>query len=323
MDSRTGVLIVAYARNHEALNLANKSIQAGVSKLFIWIDGPKSANIQISQEKLCASLEAIKAENPDLSLVIYRSHNNFGASASVLAGTSLMFKEVEYGIVLEDDLQVDCDFFWALQACLKDSNKDRDVWMVTGTRLMDENTEASWEYINYPVAWGWGSTKEKWSEILDSIDDINLLSKIQNKKIKGFWKLGHRRAMQGKIDAWDVPLAGIMRALGKKCVIPPVNLVSNIGFDEHATHTKEESWPLGLTRKSIDVGNVIKFRDNTLTENNRYYEKSIYKIKLRHQFNGIYRWASDLLSNRNSARREPLMMRLSKASQLVEKINLQ
>jgi hypothetical protein len=76
-----------------------------------------------------------------------------------------------------------------------------------------------------------------------------------------------------------VPLAAFMRARGYKCLIPNVNLVSNTGFDDFATHTISQRWPLGVTIEEIKL-----FESNYSHNYDLQMESLVLGIKYRHMF---------------------------------------
>jgi hypothetical protein len=242
MHESTGLLLVGYARSNEILKSLRLAISAGVQNIVIWIDGAKSDNILTSQLALINTLNSVKREFPNVNIIIYMAKKNFGAGASVLAATTLLFEQFKYGLVLEDDLIVDEDFFATMEQALMATEYSEEVWMTTGTRLMSENLHGEWEVMNYPVVWGWGTTASKWSSIIEALKVERNFASINDKRLRSYWTLGLKRSMNGEIDAWDIPLAGTMISLGKQCAIPPVNLVTNIGYDGFATHTKFGLW---------------------------------------------------------------------------------
>jgi hypothetical protein len=139
-------------------------------------------------------------------------------------------------------------------------------------------------YSHYPVVWGWATTRSKWVVIREGIlssDNIFVESAIQM-KIKNFLEVGRLRALSRVIDAWDVPLAAFMRAQGYKCLIPNANLVSNTGYDQNATHTTRQKWPLGVAIEEIE-----NFEANYSQNYDLQMESLILCIKQRHFFSKL------------------------------------
>lgn len=308
MLGELAVVIVGYARSSQILDLIEVSITAGVRNVIVWMDGPADGSVKESQTLLISRLEEIRHSlGDDVNLEVYRAKQNFGSGVSVLAATSFMFDRFKYGLILEDDLVVDPDFFESMSAALLETEKNEEIWMVTGTRLMPDNPRGEWELLGYPVAWGWATTSEKWKRISSALRGKLDFSQLPKKSHREFWRIGHSRAIKGRIDAWDIPLAGAMVLEGKKCAIPPVNLVTNIGYDSVATHTKEKIWPLGLIRKTTPMRTNMKIDESTLIHNNSFYEDKVFSIRSRHQFIFLYAPIVQVLKNYRESRRPPLL----------------
>ena len=103
--------------------------------------------------------------------------------------------------------------------------------------------------------------------------------------VSNFWQIGALRAKKGLVDAWDIPLAEVMRRLRKLSVVPPVNLVRNVGFSKLASNTKTQNYPLDLPIERLSDGISL---DNLLLHNSIsgskidfLYENRVYGIALK------------------------------------------
>ena len=75
---------------------------------------------------------------------------------------------------------------------------------------------------------------------------------FKNKKIQKYWMNLFENLYNNKIDTWDGQWVYSIYDKGGVVILPNVNLISNIGFGENATHTKSENifseipaWPIG------------------------------------------------------------------------------
>jgi hypothetical protein len=57
-----------------------------------------------------------------------------------------------------------------------------------------------------------------------------------------YWERSFQHTYAKKLDAWDYRWTLSLWAQGMYCIVPRVNLVRNIGFDELATHTVERDF---------------------------------------------------------------------------------
>lgn len=97
------------------------------------------------------------------------------------------------------------------------------------------------------------------------------------------------RVISGKTDTWDLLMAFYMYRGSKLCILPPVNLVSNIGVDEFATHTKIAEFPMGFPVKPLKKS-YLEISESELHSNklvDRELERRIFRMKRRHFFSPI------------------------------------
>lgn len=313
MQNDLGALIVTYARGYRAEELISKAILAGIKAIFIWMDGPKNQDVAYLQETTLRNIAVIQTAHKNVKFHIYRPRCNYGAAASVLTGCKFMFSIVSTGVVLEDDLDVDATFFRDISIGIDLARQDHSIWMIAGTRTLAIDKDRSWDILNYPVAWGWGTTSTKWNEMFEALSHTQSLAQIESPSKRGFWETGYIRAMAGNTDAWDTPLAAVMLAEKKKCLIPPVNLVTNLGFDEHATHTTKSVWPLGIPRMKLNEGALVCAESKKIQENNEFYEDKIFRIRLRHRFTPLYDRILMVARIQKSKKLAPLMLRIENA----------
>ena len=64
-----------------------------------------------------------------------------------------------------------------------------------------------------------------------------------NNNAKNFWLDTFQRVHDGKIDTWDFQLQFVLFYYHGYAILPNINLVSNLGFGEGATHTKMKNNP--------------------------------------------------------------------------------
>jgi hypothetical protein len=219
------------------------------------------------------------------------------------------------GIVLEDDLRFGIDFCeFAKQALIQYEN-DPEVWMVSGTQHFPNyfgREQVSWS--NYPMIWGWASWSDKWKIMREGLvaqKKIGIKNLLDKKFL--FWSIGANRALSGKVDTWDTPLAFEFQKSKKLCVLPPINLITNIGNDNVATHTFGKDNLLNL--KIEKPPSHLKFTDEPnyrdLHQYNLLLEKNIFKIKFRHIFLPYYSLLFDFIRFPKRNRKLPLLQRIT------------
>jgi hypothetical protein len=120
-----------------------------------------------------------------------------------------------------------------------------------------------------------------------------------------FWATGGNRALTGKVDTWDTQLAFEFMVQEKLCLLPPVNLISNIGNDEVASHTKNTNFSMNLKIGSLETNSysINKPDKTSLFKYNTLLEKKVFKIKWHHLFLPYYSFLFDFIYFPESNRR--------------------
>ena len=275
-------LIVAYKRLENTERLINDCIKFGCPKIYLAVD--KSTGTRNFQKEFYELAEKIH-ERTSIPIYLWNRDENYGLAASVVSGISWFFEYEEAGYILEDDLEVSESFFLWSSNLLDKSQGDDDIWLVSGNNYQDNRTVQS---TNYPLIWGWATSRTKWELILDSIlSSAPTFKSSTDLKVRTYWALNYKKAAAGVVDSWAMLLAATMRGANKSCILPPTNMVSNLGSDLAATHTQINVWPLRepIKNLSIDLIDEMDFPTESTDQVNEFIEKHIYGInKLR------YRW---------------------------------
>lgn len=311
---RHSALVLTYNRLDSALKICNQLIECGVSSIYVSIDGGKTKELKRNQEKLISDLHLLSIES-QIQICIRHSRKNLGVSAGVISGVDWFFERVDSGYIFEDDLLFGEDFLDFSDRGLEFFYNDETVWMISGNQYL--SSDSIW--TNYPLIWGWATWKTKWVEFRSLLLGPKLTFSPQSTRfrVKQFWEIGFARAISGRLDSWAVPYASQMLSRQKLCLLPPVNLVSNIGVDDYASHTQESAWHTGWNRGNLD--NFPKFSGNwnldskprNCSRQNRLLEREIYRIRFRHVFIKIY---SRLFDSYRFESRSSLLSRLSESA---------
>ena len=302
MSVNIPVLIVTYARPQGLKNLLELSMNSGVKNFYVAIDGPKNSQVQNLQNEMLGVISNFEHSN-GIKVNLWMRKENLGAAVSVVTAIDWFFTNECMGIVLEDDLRPSPDFYTFASAGLNFYRNDRNVWMISGSRMNPETADpVSNDWSFYPMIWGWAGWRDKWLEMRQVFEekDKGRLSTVLNRKYN-FWFIGSSRAKKGVIDAWDVPLAFAQWSRRKLSVIPPVNLVSNVGFDTHATHTSGTSFPLNHPTSKLSP--LFAFEQQPEFGSAESYdailERSLFRIRRHHILLRFYGPVLNKIGRRN------------------------
>ena len=111
-------------------------------------------------------------------------------------------------------------------------------------------TEESYYFSRYPLCWGWASWRRAWRHFdveltaWKNAEEQNrdaFLLRFDDARERAYWRRALDATAAGEIDGWDYQWAFACIRIRGLAGVPSRNLVSNIGFNTQATHTKGES----------------------------------------------------------------------------------
>lgn len=322
-------LLICHVRHSHTGRVLEKLERFGIRRIYVSVDGPRNEKDREMQFNLFAELDARSKNFPKFEL--RKSEENQGIGVAVISAVDWFFRNEQMGVVIEDDLDFDLDFLRYAEVALNVFETNREFWMISGSRLIpgdleQEKVQRKSLVCNYPIIWGWASWADRWKEMLEGIVQFPNQEVKLSSQVKNFWKVGHKRVSKGIVDTWDIPLATSMRYLGKKCLMPPVNLVSNLGFDVFASNKMNSGFPLGIQIRNLpelhsQFFEEIKAQASTdsseIQEVNHILERHVFGIKKRHS---IIEWYSAVLDHFKiiGKVRTPLINRLLNQKQVSE-----
>lgn len=238
------ILYLIFNRLEETQQSFASIKQAKPKYLFIAADGPridKKGESQICKEIREYVLNEI---NWECELKTLFRENNLGCGLAVSGAITWFFENVEMGLIIEDDIVCSPDFFIFSSYILNRYRYHPKVFGVKGTHLINKRSKYSYHFSRFPSIWGWGTWKECWMKYNyePEIDDNKIKKYFSPLKDVGYYFIDFFKKTDFlKIDTWDYQWFYCVIENGGLVAEPSLNLVSNIGFSENATHTKEKS----------------------------------------------------------------------------------
>ncbi len=215
-------------------------------KIYVVADGPRNRDEQSKCDEARAIIETI-----DWKCEVLKKYSveNLGCGVSVSHGLDWVFDNEEMAIILEDDCLPNPSFFPFCEKLLEKYKDDERIMHVSGNFFQHKNRKFNDQNSYYgsilPHVWGWATWKRawkkydynliKWPEIRKGGD---LISWFNNSSAYEYWSSIWNEYYTKKINNWDARWAFACMINKAICINPTVNLITNIGFDESATHTK-------------------------------------------------------------------------------------
>jgi len=246
---KTPVLFLIFNRPDTTSKVFEKIRAIKPERLYIAADGPRP-NISSDKEKCALARSVVDLIEWDCQVKTLFREANTGCGKGVSDAITWFFTEVEEGIILEDDCVPDNSFFAFCEQLLSYYKNSEKIMHIGGTNFQDANKQytASYYFSSIAHVWGWATWKRAWNKYsfdINGLDDFKKFKKINHyyndNKIIEYWHSIFDRMRRHEIDTWDYQWTYSIWNNKGLSIIPKVNLVSNIGFDEDATHTKGSS----------------------------------------------------------------------------------
>jgi GR25 family glycosyltransferase involved in LPS biosynthesis len=285
------VLLTLHVRSEYLEEQLDTLKMAGIQELYISIDGPRNHEEELLQSKIFKLLDSIRDEFHKIE--INKSDKNQGIAVAMISAIDWFFASNDYGAIFEDDVKFERETLLFFTKALESIKDMPNVLLVSGVQPFATNSASQKvQFTNYPQIWGWATYAKKWKEMRGYVFQIPSGKQRLTRRVKNFWRVGWKRVALGYLDTWDLPIAMGMLFSNKLCMLPPVNLTSNIGIDNFSTNTHSAKFPLGLKiSKMPHEMELDAIPSRTQIENmNRKFEREIYEVKFRHIFSSILSW---------------------------------
>jgi len=246
------VLFLVFNRPETTRQVFEAIRKAKPPRLYIAADGPRPE--REGERASCEEVRKIALEvDWECDVKTLFRDKNLGCKIAPEEGISWFFEYEDEGIILEDDCLPDQSFFSYCQDLLERYRHDTRIMVVSGINLQQgrKRTEYSYYFSKYIHCWGWATWKRAWKLYdgeLISWPAIKkngfLLYDIANgyEPFVEFWSKIFDECYSGEIhDAWDYPWLLSCWGQSGLAVLPNINLVTNIGFGDKATHTKNKN----------------------------------------------------------------------------------
>jgi hypothetical protein len=286
---QTPVAFIIFNRPDTSERVFQEIAKAKPSKLLVVSDGPRS-NRPGEAEKVAATRAIIGHVNWDCEVLTNYSAENLGCKRRVSSGIDWVFEQVDEAIILEDDCLPNPSFFRFCQEMLERYRHDQRIGMVSGDNFQfgRRRNDDSYYFSKYFHIWGWATWRERWAGSYDVTmakwpqirDEGWLADLVDNRRETAYWQKIFERVYRGEIDTWDYQWVFGNWVEGRMSILPAVNLISNIGFDNNATHTTGVSDLANLARNPIGFplthppGVFLKIQAHPVTERQWYRKTS-------------------------------------------------
>ena len=245
----TPVILIIFNRPSTTEKVFETIRQAKPSKLLVIADGPRPD--QVGEVEKCMAARSVidKVDWYCEGLKKY-SDSNLGCALSPANGLNWAFEHVEEAIILEDDCIPHPTFYRFCEETLDRYRYDTRVMHISGNNYHPgiQRSDYSYFFSRYPLSWGWATWRRAWQNFdfvmkqWPEIRTFNYLNDIfKEKRIADSWAKTFQFVYDKNLDCWDFQWTFACFLQNGLSIIPSVNLVSNIGSGQDATHTTSEN----------------------------------------------------------------------------------
>lgn len=276
------VLLLSYNRPEKLKKVIESLRSAGMRNIYLWSDGPKSGSRQDKAKVMQCRELGLKQISWGCQLKVLFARQNHGCRAGVTRALDWFFSTVDEGIILEDDCVPNQDFFPYCATLLEKYRKHDEVMCISGDNSAGLlfSHGASYSFTRYPMVWGWATWRRAWAQNDAKLSNWSSMRSDREAR-RRIWPRRKERAMwkslldgileEQKPDTWDYIWSFTIQVSRGLAIVPRVNLISNIGFDPEATHTKY----LDDRRANRPTFDLREFRHPEFQERDMYVENQI------------------------------------------------
>jgi len=246
---------------------------SGTKKIYVFADEGRGD----SEKKLAAKVREIitkyKKDNKGLKIIPNFAKKNLGLKKNIIDGLNNVFGIEEKAIILEDDCLPHRDFFTFASEMLDRYQLDEEVMSITGTSVYSGD-KYSYSFTKYQQCWGWATWARAWKKNdpnmieFDSHTWINMKKRLWNTWLqRWYWQSILYLVKVGQINTWDFQWSYAHFMNEGLAIMPARNLITNIGFDKHASNTKVRTKTADMETSSLNfpLSHPPKIRENLST----------------------------------------------------------
>lgn len=244
---KTPVVLLIFNRPDSTRKVLGALRQVRPARLLVVADGPRSDRPDDARQ--CQEARGVLSEiDWPCQVETEFAARNLGCMRRVSSGLDWVFERVEEAIILEDDCLPDATFFRFCSELL-DRYRDRhDIGQIGGVNFQfgRRQTPYSYYFSRYNHVWGWATWRRAWqmndnamAEWPSFRSERGLHRILSGATEIQYWTWVFNQVASGKIDSWACRWTLSCWRHELMTILPSVNLVTNIGFDPAATHTRD------------------------------------------------------------------------------------
>lgn len=276
------ILLILFKRIDSTKLILNELRKQKPKYIYIVADGPRNEK----EKKETDALRKFVLDEinwPCKVKKVFRD-KNWGCDNSSVDALNWFFRNVEYGIFLEDDCLPSQSFFRFHKEMLEKYKNEDKVKCVCGVNfLTNYEMENSYTFSKTAFSgWGFSTWRKEWGLNYEKI------KKAYKKGLKNefpylFQRMSVKRKLNlildKRMEGWDYLFATQKASENKLAIFPDKNLVENIGFELDSTHEFNEADKKYLWRKGEEMNFPLKHPNSVADDKNFDRKMNRWAIK--------------------------------------------
>lgn len=213
--------------------------------IYAIVDGSREGRLGES-ERVRKVIQLLEGLRDQFEVEINCSDSNLGCYRRIKSGLDWVFSKTDRAIILEDDCMPSPQFFEFAEEMLERYASNERIYSISGTNLFPNFSpeEQRFFFSRYNNCWGWATWSRAWNDFLDSPETWRTIRKTRIfrgmfRDLRSFlyWRRIFDLTYSGKINSWAYRWKLSSWMQNGLTLYPAVNLITNVGDGDEATHT--------------------------------------------------------------------------------------
>jgi len=253
----TPVLIIAYRRVQTTRKVLDAVRLAQPKRLYVALNACRLGNQ--TEQAQCDEVRKL-FESIDWPCEVQQlvRIEHLSARESISGAITWFFETEKHGIILEDDCVPSQGFFRFAEELLERYADDKRIGMISGNNFQFGRRRglASYYFSRYSHIWGWATWRDRWISRDATMkawpeNSKQLLNELKSPLQRLYWNWIFQRTYLGLVDTWDYQWLFSNWINNRLTILPQVNLVANVGFDQLAHNTHNISPAANIEAKDL------------------------------------------------------------------------
>jgi hypothetical protein len=249
-DQNIPILLIGYNRLENIVNLVEEAKKWHSHKVYISIDGPKSAD---DMKTNILIREYLKNLDSNKNFEIWFNRNNIGLSRNITESISKVFEKESNLIILEDDIAINYNVYESMSDFLLSTDRN-SIGLVGGFSALPPPPSFlrkwfsnKWRPTIRINVWAWGLNKYIWDLYERDLSKLDIENELKNSRTwkrlsirqKSIWLGRFKKVSLNPDYTWDFQLQFMSFRYDLVNYLPRYRSIDNLGFnDNKSTNTK-------------------------------------------------------------------------------------